>query len=246
MHLVHLASPDNPLVKRLTALHDPAGRREAGLCLVEGRRAIEGCLAAGWQPVQLLLREGLSAPDGWPQATTVSERVAAKISAASTPSGYLAAFPIPDHGAIDAALGGLVLVGVSDPGNVGTLIRSAAAFAVADVVLAGGADPYGPKAMQASAGALAAVRVHRIATPAELQGGAPLCALVPRGGMAPRLLPSRARWLVVGGEAEGIPAAWLAACVEQLTLPMPGKAVESLNAAIAGAVAMYAISAASS
>jgi len=97
---------------------------------------------------------------------------------------------------------------------------------------------WGP--VQASAGALAAVRVLRSDDPAELAGGAPLCALVPRGGMAPAELPRTARWLVVGGEADGIPPAWLERCGERLTLPMPGDAVESLNAAVAGAVAMYA------
>lgn len=239
---MHLASPDNPLAKRLTALHTATGRRETGLCLVEGRRAIEGCLAAGWRPAHLLLRENIVIPDGWSMATIISERVAAKISAASTPSGYLAAFPIPDHGPVEVRAGGLVLVGVSDPGNVGTLIRTAAAFAVNQVVISGGADPYAPKAVQASAGAIAAVRVHRIASPAGVAGGAALCALVPRGGSAPAGLPAGNRWLVVGGEAEGIPDDWLAACAERLTLPMPGAAVESLNAAVAGAVAMYALS----
>lgn len=243
---MHLASPDNPLVKYLVTLHDAAARRSAGLCLVEGRRAIAGCLAASWQPAHLLLREGLAVPEGWPEVTTVSERVAAKISAMSTPSGYTAAFPIPDPGAIARMAGGLVLVGVSDPGNVGTLIRTAAAFAVGQVVSVGGADPYGPKALQASAGAIAAVRVQRAAAPADLTGGAPLCALVPRGGSAPAALPAGARWLVVGGEAEGLTADWLAACSERLTLPMPGAAVESLNAAVAGAVALYALAAARS
>jgi TrmH family RNA methyltransferase len=236
-----ITSTDNPLVKRLAALRDTGGRQDAGVFVVEGRRAIDGLLTAGWTPELVLVREDLACPTGWPAVQLVGERVAGRISSAATPSGYVAVFPIPVGADVDPAVGGLVLAGVADPGNVGTLIRTAAAFAVPQVVVAGGADPFGPKVVQASAGALAAVRLHRFAGPEALAGGAPLCALVPRGGVGPELLPAGARWLVVGGEADGIPAAWLAACAERLTLPMPGAAVESLNAAVAGAVAMYAL-----
>jgi TrmH family RNA methyltransferase len=65
-----------------------------------------------------------------------------------------------------------------------------------------------------------------------------LCALVARGGDAPERLPRRPRWLVVGGEAHGIPESWLPRCDERLTLPMPG-GTESLNAAVAGAIACW-------
>lgn len=236
-----ITSSDNPLVKRLATLRESSGRREHQAFLVEGRRAIDGFLRAGWAPIDLLVREGLEVPPSWPAVVTVSERVAVRLSGASTASGYLAAFALPEAVAPDAARGGVILAGVSDPGNTGTLIRTAAAFACPAVVVAGGADPFAPKVVQASAGALAAVPVLRIADPAALAGGAPLCALVPRGGCAPAALPAGPRWLVVGGEADGIPEAWLAACSERLTLPMPGGAVESLNAAVAGAIAMYAL-----
>jgi len=230
---------DNPLVKELRALHDAAGRSAAGAFLVEGRRAIDGLLAAGWQPLRLCLRQGEEPPPGWPPAVTLGDRATRRASAASTPSGFLASFALPDPGGIDAAAGGLVLAGVADPGNLGTLLRTAAAFAVGQVVCLGGADPYGPKAVQASAGALAAIRLFRLDGWSALAGGR-LTALVPRGGVAPGTLPAGRRWLVVGGEADGIPAEGLAACGERLSLPMPG-AVESLNAAVAGAIAMWEV-----
>jgi TrmH family RNA methyltransferase len=237
---VHLASTDNPLVKQLAALHDPAGRRAASAFLVEGRRAIDGLLAGGWAPQHILVREDNEVPASWPEVVTVSARVAAKLSAATTPSGYLAVFAQPEPGPLCPADGGLVLAGIADPGNLGTLLRTAAAFAVPQVVLAGGADPFAPKVVQSSAGAFAALRLHRIDQPDALASGAPLCGLVPRGGVAPAaLLPGR-RWLVVGGEADGIPEAWLSACAERLTLPMPGR-TESLNAAVAGAIGMWEV-----
>lgn len=236
-----ICAADNPLIRQIAALHDAAGRRAAQAFLVEGRRAIDGLLTAGWTPLHLLVREGLEVPAGWPAATAVGERAAARASAASTPSGYLAVFPLPAPPPLDAAAGGLVLAGIADPGNLGTLLRTAAAFAVGQVVCAGGADPFGTKAVQSTAGAIAALRLHRCPEPSALAGGAPLCALVPRGGAAPEDCPPGPRWLVVGGEADGIPAPWMAACGQRLTLPMPGAAVESLNAAVAGAVAMYAL-----
>lgn len=235
-----ITSPDNPLVKQLSRLADSAGRREQGLFLAEGMRLIDGFIQAGWQPVHLLVRDDEPLPEGWPSCVRVSARVSQRLSAAATASGYLAAFSVPVPPPIDPAAGGLVLAAVADPGNVGTLIRSAAAFGVRQVVLAGGADPFGPKTVQASAGALALVHLHR-GGPELLQGGAPLCALVVDGGLPPRDFAPGPRWLVVGGEANGVPAEWLAACCERLTLPMPG-GTESLNAAIAGSIAAYVLS----
>lgn len=235
-----IQAADNPLIKELAGLHDASGRRAAGAFLVEGRRAIAGLLAAGWTPLRLCIREGEEQPDGWPVAITLGERAAKRASAASTPSGYLASFALPDPGPLDPAAGGLILAGVADPGNLGTLLRTAAAFAVGQVACVGGADPFGGKAVQASAGAIAAVRLFRPQSWSAFSGGAGLTALVPRGGAAPPL-PAGPRWLVVGGEADGIPAEGLAACSEQLSLPMPGSAVESLNAAVAGAIALWEV-----
>jgi TrmH family RNA methyltransferase len=236
-----ITATDNPLIRHLASLHDAAGRRASASFLVEGRRAIAGFLAAGWSPIQLLVRSGCAVPEGWPAHLEIGERALAKASAASTPSGYLAEFALPAEVPLDRAAGGLVLAGVSDPGNLGTLLRTAAAFSVAQVVCIGGADPYAPKVVQASAGALAAVRLHRLAGCIELAGGAALCALVPRGGSGPDALVPGRRWLVVGGEANGVAAADLACCSEQLTLPMPGEAVESLNAAVAGAIGLWEV-----
>jgi TrmH family RNA methyltransferase len=239
-----LSALDNPLVKRLRRLHEVAGRREEGLILVEGTRAIDGLLTAGWRPQHLLVREGDLLPEGWVplelESQGASSRVIERCSVQSTPSGVIAAFPIPPEPLIDPTAGGLVLTGIQDPGNLGTLLRCAAAFSLRQVVIVGGADPFGPKAIQATAGCLASLRLSvrtTDAAPAEVLG-APGCALVVTGGTAPRLLAKHPRWLVVGGEANGVPEVWRSACVETCTLPMPG-GTESLNAAVAGAIAAY-------
>jgi TrmH family RNA methyltransferase len=240
-----IVSSENPLVKRLRRLHDARFRREDRSFLVEGERAIGAFLARGWVAQDLLLRHDLVLPDGWDPAAVVrvGATVSGRLSQASSPSGFLARFAIPADEAPDPAAGGLVLHGIGDPGNLGTLIRCAAAFAVPQVLLVGGADPYAHKVVQATAGALAAVRLHRAEAAAglgSLAGGAPCCALVVRGGAHPASFAPGPRWLVVGSEAHGLDEAALATCSERLTLPMPG-GTESLNAAMAGAIACYAL-----
>jgi len=238
-----ITATDHPLVRRLRALHDPAGRRSAQAVLVEGRRAVTGFLAAGWIAHDLLVRSGETVPSEWPPAnvSAINDRVARRLSQASTASGYFGVFAIATAPALLPAAGGLVLAGVADPGNLGTLLRCAAAFGVRQVMCLGGADPWGHKAVQATAGALAAIDLHIRAADdllVDCAGGAALTALVVAGGGDPALAPRQPRWLVVGGEANGMPDALLARCSERLSLPMRG-AIESLNAAVAGAIALY-------
>jgi TrmH family RNA methyltransferase len=244
--VAHLTSTDNTLIKALARLDQARERRDQGLFLVEGRRAIATMLDHGRTPVHLFRRDDVAHPDGWPEATTVSARVAERLSQASSPSGLVAAFPLPDTGTLGAealAAGGLVLVSVGDPGNLGTLIRTAAAMGVRRIVCVDGADPFAPKAVQSTAGTLALVAITCLSEAAALttllaEGAAPCCALVVRGGVAPKDLPAGPRWLLVGSEAHGLAEAWMAGARQRLTLPMPGGA-ESLNAAIAGSIALY-------
>ncbi|MCW3040642.1 MAG: methyltransferase, partial [Solirubrobacterales bacterium] len=122
-----------------------------------------------------------------------------------------------------------------DPGNVGTVLRAALAFGAGSVVLGPGtADPYGPKAVRASMGAIFAVPVTRVTRVEELP--APAIALAARAGDAVRG-PSTGT-LVVGAERTGLPEDVLAACAQTAHIPISGSA-ESLNAAMAATVALY-------
>ncbi len=238
-----IASTDNSLVKEVLALH--RRRRGEPRVLVEGRRAIADLLAVGWVPIHLLLTEGRESPPSWPQETQmqVTDRVAQRLSQASTASGYLAVFPVPPPTPPDPARGGLVLAGISDPGNLGTLIRSAAAFAWDQVIVAGGCDPLGPKSIAACAGTLGNIAIfdapgEDFPAPLADSSAAPCCALVVAGGADPARLERKPRWLIVGSEAHGVPEAWVERCAERITLPMPG-GTESLNAGVAGSIACY-------
>jgi TrmH family RNA methyltransferase len=123
---------------------------------------------------------------------------------------------------------------VSDPGNVGTLLRAADAFGAAVALSEGCADPTGPKAVRASMGSLFRVPVSDFDEPTGKR-----VALVPSGGIPLPELDSGAEVvLVLGAEREGLPAEVLERCDERASIPQPGGG-ESLNVALAGAIALY-------
>jgi TrmH family RNA methyltransferase len=137
----------------------------------------------------------------------------------------------------------VALWGVADPGNVGTVLRSALAFGAASVAIGpGSADPYAPKAVRASMGALFQVPVARVREVGELPGRT--VALVARAGRpidavtAAEATHSGGVTLVVGAEREGLPDDVVAACDEVAHIPIHS---ESLNAAVAASVGLYAV-----
>jgi TrmH family RNA methyltransferase len=196
------------------------------------------------------LADEQAAPEHWPEALIyrLSKPAWSKVATTVNPSGIAAVFALPaiqENCADLAELPTLVLVGMSDPGNVGTLLRSAAAFAWKQVVVVGGADPFAPKVVNASVGAMAALRLWRCPAdlaPESLAAKGALHALVARDGVHPRALRiGAAPFVVVGNEAHGLPEHWIRAARHRVTLPM-AEGVESLNAAMAGTVACWALS----
>ena len=151
-------------------------------------------------------------------------------------------FPYLKHPPLNKLSDGIILAQISDPGNMGTLIRTAAAMKASSVVIVDGSDPWSPKVIQASAGCSALVNIFRIEWQALVhtikQQNLKLIAMFVSGGKTPDELSFKDSLLVVGSEAHGIPESWFGECDELMTLPMPGK-TESLNAAIAGSIALY-------
>jgi len=128
----------------------------------------------------------------------------------------------------------LALWRIADPGNVGTLLRAADAFGAGVALSEGCADPTGPKALRASMGAVFRVPLSEFDEPRGRR-----VALVPSGGIPlPELQAEGEIVLVLGAEREGLPPEVLARCEERASIPQPGGG-ESLNVAIAGAIALY-------
>ena len=131
----------------------------------------------------------------------------------------------------------LALWRVADPGNVGTLLRSADAFGAGVALSSGCADPTGPKALRASMGAVFRVPLASFEEPRGTR-----VALVPRGGAAlPDLELDGEVVFVLGAERDGLPAEVLDACDAHASIPQSGPA-ESLNVAMAGTIALYELS----
>lgn len=198
---------------------------------------------------------GAAAGPPAPGVFVVSDRVAARLSTLETPVDAVAVLPLPERRAAAAlatpAAGRDALVvcvdGLQDPGNVGTLIRAAAAFGASAVVTSqGAADPYGPKTVRAGMGALFALPVLAGVEVAEVVEGLPDAVVygldAHRGEPLDATALTRPAVLVVGAERAGLSAAAARRVDHLLTIPLaparPG-AVESLNAGVAGAIALY-------
>jgi TrmH family RNA methyltransferase len=234
----------NQEIKQVAALAHSKSRYEQKRFIAEGQRVIATFIEHGWKPLALYATDTTFesaqtvAPD-FP-ITLVSESVMRKISQASSPSEFLAVFSIPFLPTTSTLTPGLVLANLADPGNVGTLIRTCAAMNVRTVVMVEGVDPWSPKVVQASAGALAMVTIvsvqwHELVAS---KGALKLYALVAQGGSTFAAVNAQNALLVVGNEARGISQEWLSHCDGAITIAMPGN-TESLNAAVAGSIALY-------
>jgi len=238
-----LTSLNNPEIKNVAKLAMAKQRQSQQRFIAEGQRVVSTLIQSGCIPETIYVTQehattlkNVSAE----QITIVSPFVMKKISQAKTPSGILAVFHLPKTVSPEKLGHGIVLARIADPGNMGTLIRTAAAMGVHSVVIIDGADPFGPKVVQASAGTICDVTIF-IWSWQELLNNKKnmhLCALVVAGGNSPSEIDFSDTLLVVGSEAQGIPDPWLSDCHKKLTIPMPGK-TESLNAAVAGSIAMW-------
>ncbi|UGS36212.1 TrmH family RNA methyltransferase [Capillimicrobium parvum] len=224
-----ITSPHNEKLKTLRRLQ----RRRDGRFVAEGEDLLAAADAAGWEPLERFAAAGSGLP-----GTEVEAEVLAKVSALGSGTRALAVYR-ERWATAPTGPRCVALWGVRDPGNVGTVLRSALAFGADCVAIGPGtADPYGPKAVRASMGALFAVPVARVEGIAELPGER--IALVARAG-APlaATAPSPDCTLVVGAEREGLPGDVVAGCDRTAHIPI---ASESLNAAMAATVALYELS----
>ncbi len=249
-----ITSAQNPRIQWIRKLQrQPRFRATEGVFIVEGVRLVEEAWQAGWQPELVLYTPDLSprgqdllkrlAPAGVEQ---VSLAVMQSASDTQTPQGILAVLPLrclPLPGALSFIL---VLDHLRDPGNLGTILRTAAAAGVEGVILTpGSADPYAPKVVRSAMGAhfrlpilsLDWGEIRRLLRPevvnvylTVVQGGVPYTQV---NFTAPAAL-------IIGGEAEGAGAEARNLTDRQVYIPMQA-GVESLNAAVAAAILMFEV-----
>ena len=233
-----IVSSDNDRLKRVRKLGGRKWRERERAFVTEGEDLLAAGLAAGWEPVDLLV-----AADSEIDGTEVEPHLLDAISTLGSGTRVIAVWPIPEGGEGDgpASPTTLYLHGVSDPGNVGTIVRTAGALAGATIVLGlGSADAYSPKAVRASMGALFTVPARRGDLGSTER---PRLALVAHGGDpiddAVRGLGT-VMTLCLGSERDGLPAELLASCEAAATIPLH-PAAESLNVAAAAAIGLQRI-----
>lgn len=235
-----IRSPRNRAVVEAGRLHRARERKRLGLTLLEGPNLLDEAVEAG-----IPLQRVFALPDDprreeWPQVTIVDERVMHRLAPTETPRGPVAVAPIPDWSlpARDRHL--LVLWGVSDPGNVGTIIRSAAAFGLGVAISPQCADPWSPKALRAGAGSH--FRVPSLSRIEDLHALSHhrLAATVVSGGEDPARLEAGPWALLIGREAQGLDQVLIEEAETSVTIPMPG-GTESLNVAAAASILAYAV-----
>ena len=236
-----ITSVHHDQVKKVVRLHAAAERKKENAFIVEGAIFIESFYKHGYLLIALYCthesyeKQKISIGE----VCFVSSIVMNKMSQATTPSGFLAVFQKPSVPNFSTLSSGLVLAQISDPGNMGTLIRSCAAFGYKSVVVVEGCDPFSYKVIQSTAGTLPLINLF-VCTWSELRNGLKklqLVALVTQGGKSPQSYSSTTSLFVVGNEAHGLSDEWLRSCDAQCSLPMTQN-VESLNAAVAGSLVL--------
>ncbi|HET7455006.1 MAG TPA: RNA methyltransferase [Solirubrobacterales bacterium] len=237
-----IESPHNEKLKLVRKLRDRKHREREGLFATEGEDLFAAGLAAGAQPRFVLVAAGSGL-----EGEEVAPGLLADVSSLGSGTRVIAVWPIPEvktplspHSGKKGVFGAcLYLHAVGDPGNVGTIVRTANAFVDAPVVLGPGcADAYSPKAVRASMGSIfnqSPVRAEIEETPK------PRAALVAHGGEGLEALDGVAT-ICLGAEREGLPEEVLAECEARVTIPLRPGGAESLNVAAAAAIAAQRIS----
>ncbi len=246
-----VTSTKNETVKLLRSLKDRGARRETGLHLIEGERLVFDALASGVQAGTVLAEEGAEAIQnrlgslGVP-FITVSRAVLEAVSDTKTPQGVAAAVKTPDLTCPESYPAGLTVAldRLQDPGNLGTIIRTADAMGAACILLGEGCtDPFSPKALRSAMGSTYHLKLFEGDLAKELKklkgsGSTLICGhlagaekLPPVGGNCT---------IVIGNEGNGVSDETAELCT-LYRLPMYGRA-ESLNASVAASIMIYEIS----
>jgi RNA methyltransferase, TrmH family len=218
-----ITSASNPRLRLIRRLESRRQRAKLGLFVCEGEDLLEAALAAGIEPVDRLV----SGEDVLPE-------LLADVSTLAHPPRAIGVFRRTDLPGWSPRPATLALWHVADPGNVGTLIRTADAFRASVALSEGCADPTGPKALRGSAGAIFRAPIGRF----DEAEGRRIALVAHDGEPLDSVDLGEGTTFVLGAERDGLPEHVVAACDAAASIPLAAGA-ESLNVAAAGAIALY-------
>jgi len=256
-----LSSTRHPRLRKFRSLlREARARKEAGLCVAEGPKLAQEALGAGALVREFLVTAEFAAQSSHAgllealrkagaRGSQVPEALFANVSDAESPQGIMLSLELPKLSP-GANLGGLMLAAheLQDPGNLGTLLRSARACGAVQAFLSPGtADAYSPKALRAGAGAQFGMQVHSEAALESLlerckAQAVPSLALMVKGSTdhAELRLGPKGALVLVGSEGRGLPERLADNCSHHVKISYPGP-VESLNAGVAGSILLFEI-----
>lgn len=240
--MLPISSTQNPTIKLIRSLEDKKGRREAGLFVVEGRQMLERAEALGWEPQHVLTIKNPHVFDDV-KPFFVTDKLMAELSAQNNPHEVMATFKQRWQPHPTKEDTWLALEDIRDPGNLGTIIRTADAAGASGVILVGDCcDPYAPECVRATTGSIFALPLCKMPTAqfVDFAKAWPGSALATRmDAKADFREPSPAPHLIVlGSESKGLSDSVSAACGKKVRIPMK-QGVESLNVASAAALLLY-------
>lgn len=240
--MINISSIDNNKIKSVCRLYDRKFRRRDGRYITEGYRNVKDSLPYLQNP-ELFISESAYAKygDEFPTDVLCADKVFAKISGTDNSQGVLCVSDIPEN-RLDFCANSVFLDGISDPGNLGTILRSCLATDFNNIIISGGVDCYNPKVVRSAMSALCKLNVFECESAHILQdlsanGYKILCADMRGKNLYETDFSGDKICLVIGSEAHGVSGEAVGLSDEIISLPM-GK-IESLNAAVCASVIMY-------
>ena len=240
-----LTSKNNPLVKETASLKEKKGRRELGLFLVEGVKMARECQNSGFEIERIFLSENFENKDfDESKVVRVSNDVLKTLSDEKTPQGVICRVKIPQKTLEKPSGKCLILDGVSDPGNIGAIIRTANAAGYNEIYLTPDCtDPYSPKSVRASMSGIFFTNLY-FGTREEIidiLNGVPIYVADMSGENIFNVQPPKKFALAIGNEGNGISEEIFKSASKTIRIPMR-ETQESLNASVAAGISMYLLS----
>lgn len=236
-----ITSKSNPIIKETAKLHEKKFRREYGLYLVEGTKTVDECVRSGQEITRLICTEKLLPK--YPSATAVSEEVFSCISSEKSPQGVIAVVKIPKNEPKAPQNRCILLDRLQDPGNLGTIIRTANAAGFEEIYLLNCTDAYSPKAVRASMSGIFFTKIYCVTDDNlwEVLEGVPLVSADMDGKNIFDFVPPEKFCLCIGSEGSGLNEEIIKKSAFKVSIPMR-ETCESLNAAVSAGIAMYLLS----